>query len=626
MTAGLQNTVRQDPSVLRMAAPLVVSFVMRAAFTMVDTIFAATIGDAAIAAIGLTIPFEFVLIAIWIGLSTGLTSNLSRAVGTGMNRRIEQYMKSALRLVQFIAPGFALTGIVIWFVAPHMSLAEDVTRQFRIYGTTMLCGASLTSFWSILPDSMIKAHQDTRTTMWAGIISNVLNILMNALFLFVFGWGIFGIAFSTVLGRLGGLAYATVKANAHETRRKAEQVEVDCTPDPRPYRTLFTLMIPAALTFTLMASETGLVNLLLSRMHNATEAIVAYSIFYRVALFALNPIIAIGVALLPYTARRFGRGDIAGIRKGLRDAGLAMVGYTMLFVAPIMAVITPWVARSLTESDVSAEFTPGDPVPGSTELPPWLTVSVVPPGFRGDAAGQPRSDHRPGAVSRADSADGVARHRPRSPGRDPSDLRPGGGTAGRFPAQFRHVHCLARKSAQARGDNLTVLRFLEDREVIPVGGSEGGVFFPVQLEFVGNLHQHPTLQRRDGAVRRRDRKQTVQKGDALFPRCHLPELPGNQVVLAAAEQETLLPGHLHNQGGLVPGQGTFLTDQAAHHVGLHVVHDPVGVGHTTQNVGEGGNVPGLFRIHFLQGGCDLPDRGRFPRRRPFISAGAPAQS
>ena len=210
---------------------------------------------------------------------------------------------------------------------------------------------------SIMPDSMVKAHQDTRTTMWAGIISNVLNLVMNALFLFVFGWGIFGIALSTVLGRLGGLAYAIAKANAHENRRKAAQVELDCTPDPRPFRTLFTLAIPSALTFTLMASETGLVNLLLSRMENATEALVAYSIFYRVALFALNPIIAIGVALLPFTARRFGRGDVAGIKKGLGEAGLAMVAYSVLFVAPVMAFIAPAVARSLTESDISAGLT-----------------------------------------------------------------------------------------------------------------------------------------------------------------------------------------------------------------------------------------------------------------------------
>ena len=66
----------QDPTVLRMAGPLIVSFVMRSAFTFVDTIYAAIVGDTAVAAIGLTLPFEFIMIAIWVGLSTGLTSAL----------------------------------------------------------------------------------------------------------------------------------------------------------------------------------------------------------------------------------------------------------------------------------------------------------------------------------------------------------------------------------------------------------------------------------------------------------------------------------------------------------------------------------------------------------------------
>ncbi len=357
MTPGAPAALQQEPSVLRLATPLVISFWMRAAFTLVDTVFAASIGDSAVAAIGLTIPFEFLLIALWIGVSTGLTSNLSRSVGKGENRRIDQYMHSTLRIVQLISPGFAITGIGLWFLAPHMGLDEEVTRQFRIYGTTMLCGASLTSFWSILPDSMVKAHQDTKTTMWAGIISNVLNLAMNALFLFVFHWGIFGIALSTVLGRLGGLVYALARAKAHEVRRKSRQTAIDCSPDPKPYRTLLKLAIPSALTFTLMASETGLVNLLLSRMENATEVLVAYSIFYRVALFMLNPVIAIGVALLPYTARRFGRQDFPGIRKGIRDAALSMTVYTVLIVAPLTLVSSGWIARSLTESATSADFT-----------------------------------------------------------------------------------------------------------------------------------------------------------------------------------------------------------------------------------------------------------------------------
>ena len=87
MTAPTQSTL--NPSVLRMSAPLMVSFVMRSAFTFVDTIYAAILGDAAVAAIGLTFTFEFVMVAFWIGLSTGLTSVLSRSIGAREGKKIE---------------------------------------------------------------------------------------------------------------------------------------------------------------------------------------------------------------------------------------------------------------------------------------------------------------------------------------------------------------------------------------------------------------------------------------------------------------------------------------------------------------------------------------------------------
>ena len=51
------------------------------------------------------------------------------------------------------------------------------------------------------------------------------------------------------------------------------------------------------------------------------------------------------------------RGDIAGISQGLREAGIVIVGYSVLFVAPVMALLAPWIAGSLTESEISGEFT-----------------------------------------------------------------------------------------------------------------------------------------------------------------------------------------------------------------------------------------------------------------------------
>ena len=91
-------------SVLRMAAPLVVSFWMRSLFTFVDTIYAATLGDASVAAIGLSIPFEFLMIAIWVGLSNSLTSHLARAMGAGEGEKIRQYLRSSWVMVLAMSP------------------------------------------------------------------------------------------------------------------------------------------------------------------------------------------------------------------------------------------------------------------------------------------------------------------------------------------------------------------------------------------------------------------------------------------------------------------------------------------------------------------------------------------
>ncbi len=339
-----------------MAAPLVVSFAMRAAFTLVDTIYAAILGDDAVAGIGLAVPFEFAMIAVWVGLSTGLTSCLSRAMGAGEGRKIDQYIAAAWRLTWIASPFLLLVGAWIWFLFPQGELSREVYDAFRMYGAVLIGGSAFTAFWSIIPDSVVKAHHDTRSTMWAGIWSNVINVALNTLFLFVFHWGMFGIAFSTVLGRIGGLVYALRQARAHEKRRKAAGGHLAPELDPSPYLAISALAVPSSIGFILMASETAVVNLLLSFLDNNTEALAAYSIYYRVVLFALNPVIAASVALLPYTARRFGERDYAGIVRGLRETTLASAAYSFGLLAPLMWLGSGWIAKSLGESELTRSY------------------------------------------------------------------------------------------------------------------------------------------------------------------------------------------------------------------------------------------------------------------------------
>lgn len=383
------NTIQPYPSVLRMSAPLVVSFVMRAAFTFVDTIYAATIGDAAVGAIGLSLPFEFLMIALWVGLSTGLTSCLSRSMGAREGRKVEQYLRATWVLVLIAAPFFLLLGAAIWFVAPRGGLDEDVYQSFRIYGSVLIGGSAFTMFWSVIPDSVVKAHQDTKSTMWAGIWSNVTNLVLNTVFLFVFHWGIFGIALSTIIGRVAGLAYALHRAAVHERRRRNEAEEYGLEEDPRPYRSILSLAVPASLTFTLMAAETAVINALIAAMDNATAAIAAYSIYYRVVMFAINPIIAASVALLPFSAKRMGEHDVAGLKRGLREIGFVSVVYTLGIVGPAIYFAAPTLAQWLAETPLSAEY-----ATFALRLVPVATLATAPfllvrPVFEGMGRGRP---------------------------------------------------------------------------------------------------------------------------------------------------------------------------------------------------------------------------------------------
>ncbi len=377
-------------SILKMAAPLVLSFQMRSLFTFVDLAFAATLGDAAIAAVGgLSFPYEILMAACWVGVSTGMTSNLSQAMGRRQGGRIDQVLSVSRRVVWSLVPLFSAVALYIYFGAYHMGLDAELARKFSIYGGVLIGGSAFTAFWSIIPDSIVKAHHDTRSTMWAGIWSNLINVALNIVFLFVFHWGVFGIAFSTVLGRFGGLVYALRKAASHEAARKESGLDTDPALDPHPFRSLMALAVPSTLTFGLMAVETALVNWLLARRPGATESIAAYGIYSRVLQFAAMPIIAGAVAVLPFVARRFGEGDIAAIRRGMRDVIAAAAVYCVGLVTPAMLLGGRRLAHALAESPRTADL-------GTVALVfcPIACLAMIPfalcrPAFEGLQRGRP---------------------------------------------------------------------------------------------------------------------------------------------------------------------------------------------------------------------------------------------
>jgi Na+-driven multidrug efflux pump len=362
---------------LPLAAPLVISFWFRASFAWADTVFAAMltgpdgapIGDASVAAIGLTQPFEFLQIALWVGASNGLTARLAAAMGAGQGARVEQLKRASRKIILGLILFFVALAAGLWFWIPRLDLDPIVAAQFRIYACVIVAGGAFTSFWSILPDSLVKAHHDTRSTMWAGIFSSSLNVVLNAFFVFVLHWGMFGIAFSTVIGRLAGLAYALHRASAHERSRQLRPEHALPGLDPAPVRSILAIAVPSGITYVLMAVESQFVNMLLARSASATSLLAGWAIYARSVSFMAMPAIATGVAMLPLAARLHGARDYGAVRRELGIGIRAAAAYVLLFTLPLTLLLGPWLADRLAEAPETRAF--------AAEALRWLPIGVA---------------------------------------------------------------------------------------------------------------------------------------------------------------------------------------------------------------------------------------------------------
>lgn len=353
----------ESKSLIALAWPLVISFTLRSLLTSIDVVYAGQLSDSAVAAIGLFFPIEFCFIACWVGSSSALTSHLSKAMGEKSEGQIAQLLKTSGGMVAVLSLFFATLGGALWFVAPHLGLEPSVVEDFRVYGTTAMIGIACCAFWSVLPDSLIKAHHDTRSTMVAGLISGVGNVVLNTLFVLGLDWGVFGIGLATGLARLGSLLYALYRARKLEAARR-ERWKTEPPPRKRygkkpgftdaglynrPLAALLALGIPSALTYVLMSTESFLVNWVLSRFEDSTAAIAAYAIYHRAIMLSLMPVIATGVAVLPFVARMAGEGRYDEVRAQLKNAFFLAFGFVVIGVAPASWLGADWIAGFLSK-------------------------------------------------------------------------------------------------------------------------------------------------------------------------------------------------------------------------------------------------------------------------------------
>lgn len=201
---------------LMFTIPLMFSSILQLLFNAADVVVVGRFaGDNALGAVGSNTPLINLLTNLFIGLSIGANVSAARAYGAKRDDELSAIVHTSMALS--IISGLFLTvfGIIgarqmlIWMATPP-EIIELSTVYLRIYFAGMTANM-IYNFGAAL----LRAVGDTRRPLYYLLLSGVVNVLLNLLFVIVFQMGVAGVALATVISEIMS-AWLVMRCLMHE--------------------------------------------------------------------------------------------------------------------------------------------------------------------------------------------------------------------------------------------------------------------------------------------------------------------------------------------------------------------------------------------------------------------------
>ncbi|MFA6975482.1 MAG: MATE family efflux transporter [Mesotoga sp.] len=193
---------------LSLSLPATIGMLVQAMYNFVDTIFVGRgVGSMGIAGISISLPVQIFVMAFAQMFGIGGASVISRALG---EKNHEKAKRAAGNVMAFsIAFGLAMTLLGYFFLDRLLIMlgaSEAITPYAREYLGIILLGSVFFSFGMAM-NHVVRAEGKPKIAMAAMLISAVLNIILDPIFIFSLNMGIWGAALATVLSQAATSIY-----------------------------------------------------------------------------------------------------------------------------------------------------------------------------------------------------------------------------------------------------------------------------------------------------------------------------------------------------------------------------------------------------------------------------------
>lgn len=340
MTTPRRLATAHDREILRLAVPAFGALVAEPLFLLSDSAIVGHLGTAQLGGLGVAGQALNTLVYLCVFLAYGTTAGVARQIGAGdMRAAIRQGIDGMWLAVAIGAALIAAGWPLVPWIVDAFGASPVVTPYAETYLRVSLFG--IPSMLLVLAGTgVLRGLQDTRTPLLVSIGGFSANLLLNAVFVIVLGWGIAGSAWGTVLAQTGSAAvYAAIVLRA--ARRHGAPVR----PDLDGLRTAATagfglLVRTAALRVVLIVGTS-----IAARMGDAEIA--AYQVGFQVWTLLAFALDAIAIAGQAITGRYLGASDISGTRAVTRRMVWWGIACGIAFGVGVL-IVRPWLPGLFT--------------------------------------------------------------------------------------------------------------------------------------------------------------------------------------------------------------------------------------------------------------------------------------
>lgn len=332
----MRKTIRKE--IIHLALPTMLENILHMLMGVIDNFLVAQISMIAISGVAVANSILAIYQALFIALAAAVSSLVARSMGNQQKDQKENIIHQAISLAVILS---VLVGIASLLFGRVMLAGLGASSSVVDLGYAYL--AIVGGFYVTLGIMMVlgavhRAQGDARTPMLVSLLSNLINVLLSSIFLYIFHMGIIGIAMSTVLARVIGIVIL-IKLLPIKWQFKKNLQKWDSA--------LIGLMIPSTGERLMMRLGDVLITMIVVKL--GTSALAGNAIGETLSQFNYMPGLAISTAVIIMTAKEVGNRQYGKIEVIIKEAYLLTV-VTMLLIACTNGIFSFVTLNGFTDS------------------------------------------------------------------------------------------------------------------------------------------------------------------------------------------------------------------------------------------------------------------------------------